>query len=150
MNRYPLPEIGTMTKSNRKVGLGVMGWADMLVELGIGYDSDDAIRLGHEVMGFIHEEAIKASEDLARDRGVFPNWEESTWAAKGKRVRNATLTTIAPTGTISIIAGVLQRHRAHLRPGFRPQRHGQHRAARGASGAGGGAASSAASTPRTS
>ncbi len=106
MNRYPLPEIGTMTKSNRKVGLGVMGWADMLVELGIGYDSDDAIRLGHEVMGFIHEEAIKASEDLARDRGVFPNWDESTWAAKGRRVRNATLTTIAPTGTISIIAGV--------------------------------------------
>jgi len=106
MNRYPLPEIGTMTKSNRKVGLGVMGWADMLVELGIGYDSDDAIRLGHEVMGFIHEEAIIASEDLARDRGVFPNWDESTWVAKGRRVRNATLTTIAPTGTISIIAGV--------------------------------------------
>jgi ribonucleoside-diphosphate reductase alpha chain len=106
MNRYPLPEIGTMTKSNRKVGLGVMGWADMLVELGIGYDSDDAIRLGHELMGFIHEEAIKASEDLACDRGVFPNWDESTWAARGRRVRNATLTTIAPTGTISIIAGV--------------------------------------------
>ncbi len=106
MNRYPLPEIGTMTKSNRKVGLGVMGWADMLVELGIGYDSDDAIRLGHELMGFIHEEAIKASEDLACDRGVFPNWDDSTWAARGRRVRNATLTTIAPTGTISIIAGV--------------------------------------------
>jgi ribonucleoside-diphosphate reductase alpha chain len=106
MNRYPLPEIGTMTKSNRKVGLGVMGWADMLVEMGVGYDTDEAIRLAHKVMGFIHEEAIKASEDLARDRGVFPNWEESTWSAKGKRVRNATLTTIAPTGTISIIAGV--------------------------------------------
>ena len=106
MNRYPIPEIGVMTKSNRKVGLGVMGWADMLVELGIGYDSDDAIRLAHEVMGFIHEEAIKASEELAAERGTFPNWEESTWAAKGKRVRNATLTTIAPTGTISIIAGV--------------------------------------------
>ena len=106
MNKYPLPEIGTMTKSNRKVGLGVMGWADMLVELGIGYDSDEAIHLAHDVMGFIHEEAIKASEDLARDRGTFPNWEESTWAAKGKRLRNATLTTIAPTGTISIIAGV--------------------------------------------
>jgi ribonucleoside-diphosphate reductase alpha chain len=105
MNRYPLPEIDRMTKSNRKIGLGVMGWADMLVELAIAYDSDEAIRLAHEMMGFVHEEAIKASEDLAEDRGVFPNWGESTWRAKGREVRNATLTTIAPTGTISIIAG---------------------------------------------
>jgi ribonucleoside-diphosphate reductase alpha chain len=105
MNRYPLPEIDRMTKSSRKVGLGVMGWADLLVELGIGYDSDEAIRLGHQLMGFVHEEAVKTSEELARDRGVFPNWQSSTWEAKGLRVRNATLTTIAPTGTISIIAG---------------------------------------------
>jgi ribonucleoside-diphosphate reductase alpha chain len=105
MNRYPLPDIGKMTRSNRKIGLGVMGWADLLVELGIGYDSDEAIRLGHELMGFIEGEAVKASEELAIDRGVFPNWEESVWKGKGRRVRNATLTTIAPTGTISIVAG---------------------------------------------
>ena len=105
MNRYPLAEIGEMTRSNRKIGLGVMGWSDLLVELGIGYDSDEAINLGHELMGFIEEEAVKASEELALDRGVFPNWEQSIWAERGRRVRNATLTTIAPTGTISIIAG---------------------------------------------
>ena len=105
MNRYPLAEIGEKTRSSRKIGLGVMGWADMLVELDVPYDSEEAIRLAHEVMGFIHEEAIQASEELAADRGTFPNWEESTWKAKGRRVRNATLTTIAPTGTISIIAG---------------------------------------------
>jgi ribonucleoside-diphosphate reductase alpha chain len=106
MNRYPLEQIATMTRSNRKIGLGVMGWSDMLVELGIAYDSDEAIRLAHEIMGFIEEEAVKASEELAKDRGVFPNWERSIWKDRGRRVRNATLTTIAPTGTISIIAGV--------------------------------------------
>jgi len=118
-NCYPLPEIHDLAQKIRRVGLGVMGWADMLVRLGVPYDSTEGVELGRRVMKFVNEEARNASEKLAEARGVFPAWEASIWGpdetaakrAEGERLRaerplrNCNLTTVAPTGTISIFAG---------------------------------------------
>ncbi len=104
MNKYPLKEIEKNTKGNRKIGLGVMGWADMLIRLGVPYSSDKAIDLAEEVMSFVQTEGRLASSALSEERGVFPYYEKSIFSGE-MAVRNATVTTIAPTGTLSIIAG---------------------------------------------
>ncbi|BCV25381.1 adenosylcobalamin-dependent ribonucleoside-diphosphate reductase [Gelria sp. Kuro-4] len=104
VSRYPLPEIAAVTRGNRKIGLGVMGWAELLIQLSLPYDSQAATDLAAQLMAFIRREARRASSELAERRGPFPNWEKSIYAGKEK-LRNATLTSIAPTGTISILAG---------------------------------------------
>ncbi len=104
MSKYPLDKITEMVRGNRKVGLGIMGWADMLVQMDISYCSPEAIKLAEDVMRFIHEEAKEASLKLAEKRGTFPNFKGSTHEKNKQKLRNATLTTIAPTGTLSMIA----------------------------------------------
>jgi ribonucleoside-diphosphate reductase alpha chain len=105
VNNYPLAEIRNMAFGNRKIGLGVMGFADMLIRMGIPYTSDEAADTASSVMEYFHRASIEASVDLAKERGVFPNHAQSVFAKRNIAVRNATVNTVAPTGTISIIAG---------------------------------------------
>lgn len=104
-NKYPSDQIRRVTLSNRKIGIGVMGFADALIKMNIAYDSKKALEMGDKIMKFMKTEGHRASQILGKERGNFPNFEKSIWGKKYEYMRNATVTTIAPTGTISIIAG---------------------------------------------
>lgn len=104
INKYPIKEIEEATKRTRKIGLGVMGFANLLYKLGVSYDSGEALKIAEKVMGFISDKAKEKSYELALERGVFPAWEGSSYSESGEKVRNATRTVVAPTGTTSIIA----------------------------------------------
>ncbi len=103
VNPYPLPEINATVKANRRIGLGIMGWADLLFVLAIPYDSEEAVQLGERLWSFVKRASHQECQDMGRERGPFPNWERSIYR-NGPPMRNSTVTTIAPTGTISIIA----------------------------------------------
>jgi len=106
VNNFPLPKIKAMTKGNRKIGLGIMGWAEALIKMEVPYNSERALKIGEKVMKFITDEGRRKSVEFAEERVSFPNFKGSLWEKKGyKKLRNATITTIAPTGTISITAG---------------------------------------------
>ena len=125
-NRYPDPRLAAMARGNRKIGLGVMGFADLLIQLGVSYASPEALEIGSRLIQAIAEQARAASLQLAAERGVFPNYDRSVHAARGEKLRNATLLSIAPTGTLSILAGTsasieplfaVAYHRAHVLSG---------------------------------
>lgn len=103
-NNYPIPEIAKMTRTTRKIGLGYMGFADILYRLGVPYNSEEGLKLAEKLMKFLSTEAAKKSSELAKTRGTFPGWKGSTWEKKGIEMRNACLTTQAPTGTIGMLA----------------------------------------------
>lgn len=121
VNQYPFPAFSAMAKENRKIGLGIMGWADALIKMGIPYDSDAAVEKAEKLMQFFAAESQKASALLAAKRGVFPQWEKSIYAPH-RPLRNATVNSIAPTGTISIIADAS----ASIEPLFALAFHRQH------------------------